>query len=167
MAENLNIDLGGSRCYQDKPENCAKYGRLYTWDVAMSVCPKGWHLPTNEEWGELLSYVESKSGCSNCAGRHLKSKNGWYESGNGLDTYGFSAISVSLAVGGVLASTIAAVPTTGLCITTARAPVPTTSIRTTCSLSVVYKIECIGFGYAQPTLIERSRNERRGDFFVY
>jgi uncharacterized protein (TIGR02145 family) len=53
MAENMNVETTGSWCYENEPENCAKYGRLYTWEAAMRVCPNGWHLPTDEEWKEL------------------------------------------------------------------------------------------------------------------
>jgi uncharacterized protein (TIGR02145 family) len=28
----------------------AAYGNLYDWDTAMSSCPAGWHLPSDEEW---------------------------------------------------------------------------------------------------------------------
>lgn len=31
-----------------------KYGLLYTWNAAMRVCPKGWHLPTTDEFDELI-----------------------------------------------------------------------------------------------------------------
>ncbi len=49
MAKNLNVDVPGSMCYDNKPENCEKYGRLYTWEAAMNACPGGWHLPGKEE----------------------------------------------------------------------------------------------------------------------
>jgi len=92
--------------------NCGKYGRLYDWAMAMNlpsncnstrctplvstkyqgICPSGWHIPSNDEWEELKSYVESENGCRSCAGKHLKSKSDWKDGGNGLDTYGFSAL---------------------------------------------------------------------------
>ena len=57
MAQNLNINVEGSYCYKDKDKdkdvNCEKYGRLYTWEVAKEACPKGWHLPSDEEWREM------------------------------------------------------------------------------------------------------------------
>ena len=46
MAENLNYEAEGSLCYENKPANCAKYGRLYNWETAKKACPKGWHLPS-------------------------------------------------------------------------------------------------------------------------
>jgi uncharacterized protein (TIGR02145 family) len=33
------------------------YGRLYTWEVANKVCPRGWRLPTKSEFEGLLSYA--------------------------------------------------------------------------------------------------------------
>ncbi len=69
MAENLNIQTSaGSWWYNDKPEYGAKYGRLYTWEVAKNVCPVGWHLPSDAEWGKLIEIA----GGSEAAGRLLK-----------------------------------------------------------------------------------------------
>ena len=95
MAENLNYEISNSWCYENKEENCEKYGRLYTWAAAMSAVPNGWHLPTNEEWGILATNV---GGVAN-AGTKLKSKNGW-NSGNGTDDYGFAAFPAGSQVSG-------------------------------------------------------------------
>jgi uncharacterized protein (TIGR02145 family) len=55
MAENLNYDAGESSwCYDNNMENGKKYGRLYTWDAARKAVPKGWHLPSKEEFETLL-----------------------------------------------------------------------------------------------------------------
>jgi uncharacterized protein (TIGR02145 family) len=80
MAENLNYKVEQSYCYDDDEENCEKYGRLYTWAVAMDsagvfspqgigcgagvqcgiktrargICPRGWHLPSVEEGDWLV-----------------------------------------------------------------------------------------------------------------
>lgn len=54
MAENLNYDTIGSYCYNNKAANCTQYGRLYTWEAALNVCPTGWHLPTDLEWQRLI-----------------------------------------------------------------------------------------------------------------
>jgi uncharacterized protein (TIGR02145 family) len=86
MAENLNIQTADSWCYGNSGGNCAKYGRLYTWNAAKSACPDGWHLPTIVEWNALMSAVGSP------AGTKLKSANGWYSGGNGTDNFGFSAL---------------------------------------------------------------------------
>jgi hypothetical protein len=55
MAKNLNIAAEGSICYKNDPANCATYGRLYNWATANTVCPNGWHLPSNDEWNKLDS----------------------------------------------------------------------------------------------------------------
>jgi uncharacterized protein (TIGR02145 family) len=88
MKKNLNVQTAESWCYDNEPANCAKYGRLYTWSVAKSACPSGWHLPSNAEWDAL---VEAAGG-SSVAGSRLKSTSGWYDNGNGTDAYGFSAL---------------------------------------------------------------------------
>jgi uncharacterized protein (TIGR02145 family) len=88
MAENLNYDVEGSKCYDNDPANCAKYGRLYDWETAKKVCPSGWHLPSKGEWGKLFEAV----GGEKVAGKKLKAKSGWREGGNGTDEYGFSAL---------------------------------------------------------------------------
>jgi uncharacterized protein (TIGR02145 family) len=121
MAENLNCNVAGSKCYNNDPANCAKYGRLYNWVTAMNlpplcnstacagrigekhrgICPLGWHLPSNAEWSELLHFVEGSTGTeiideSKTAGKFLKATSGWEyngKSGNGTDKFGFSALS--------------------------------------------------------------------------
>jgi len=86
MAENLNYNANGSKCYDNQESNCQKYGRLYNLSTAKTVCPKSWHLPTKAEWDVLISV----------AGKNLKSSSGWGNSskqpGNGDDIYSFSAL---------------------------------------------------------------------------
>ncbi|MDR2583525.1 MAG: hypothetical protein LBC75_08610 [Fibromonadaceae bacterium] len=57
FAENLNYEADGSKCYENKPANCDKYGRLYSWKTAMKSCPDGWHLPSKAEWEVLMESV--------------------------------------------------------------------------------------------------------------
>jgi len=84
MVQNLNYQTNNSWCYDNNTSNCAKYGRLYTWDAAMSACPSGWRLPTREDWNDLVWVAGG-----NAAGTKLKSKPpNW----NGTDDYGFSAL---------------------------------------------------------------------------
>jgi len=98
MAENLNYEAKeGSMCYDNKPANCQKYGRLYGYGYWDTYCPSGWHLPSNAEWDKLLHYVDGTSGTespynSKTAGKYLKAKSGWNENGNGTDKFGFSAL---------------------------------------------------------------------------
>lgn len=51
MTQNLNHAIPDSWCYDDEPQKCRRYGRLYTWESAQSACSKlGWRLPTDQEW---------------------------------------------------------------------------------------------------------------------
>jgi len=88
MAENLNRETGGSWCYDNKKSNCGKYGRLYDWNTALTVCPAGWRLPDAADWDHLVA----AAGGPGIAGQKLKSKSGWYGGGNGTDTLKFSAL---------------------------------------------------------------------------
>ncbi|MDR2554264.1 MAG: hypothetical protein LBC64_02440 [Fibromonadaceae bacterium] len=127
LKRNLNYvptDTGvatNSRCYEDKSDNCDKYGRLYDWATAMAlpdncnkascasqikpphkgICPAGWHIPTNADWEKLFRYADGSSGTdspykSGIAGKYLKAADGWNDyngvSGNGEDKFGFSAL---------------------------------------------------------------------------
>ena len=75
MAENLNLHMEDSWCYERKIENCKKYGRLYTWKKAMKACPDGWHLPSRAEWREMGSYVGEHS--REKLGNALRTKDDW------------------------------------------------------------------------------------------
>jgi uncharacterized protein (TIGR02145 family) len=99
MAQNLNFKTEtGSWCYDNADSNCVKYGRLYSWDTAMEICPAGWKLPSREDWDELGATVGGKridTGWRDVA-KKLKSTDGWKDyngtSGNGTDDFGFSAL---------------------------------------------------------------------------
>jgi len=90
MAENLNYRTGASWCYKDDNSNCDKYGRLYDGNTATTVCPSGWHLPSREEWNDLVAVA----GGNATAGKALKSTSSYWinRNGNGTDDYGFSAL---------------------------------------------------------------------------
>jgi len=121
MAENLSFNVSGSKCYGEGGQtydsetddystltnnevqaNCNKYGRLYDWATAVGganssstvpsgvqgICPAGWHLPSDAEWETLVTYV----GGSSTAGGKLKLTSGWYNNGNGMNEFGFSAL---------------------------------------------------------------------------
>ncbi|MCQ2121048.1 MAG: hypothetical protein MJY78_04370 [Fibrobacter sp.] len=128
MAQNLNYapdenhvhslgDDAWSGCFNNSADSCAKYGRLYTWEVAMNdancvygntcspsglirgVCPEGWHLPSYGEFETLINYIDPDFGyghtddaISSTAGYYLKATGGWNGGGNGEDTHGFSAL---------------------------------------------------------------------------
>jgi uncharacterized protein (TIGR02145 family) len=111
MAENLNYEAEGSKCYgdslgTDSLGTCAIYGRLYSWENASEACPQGWHLPSREEWDILMSYVQTDNGFSYyplentlsvayMAGKYLKAKGTWESNSSvseGEDKYGFAAL---------------------------------------------------------------------------
>ncbi|MCD4793288.1 MAG: metallophosphoesterase [Bacteroidales bacterium] len=69
MAENLNYECDGSYWYNNDKAYGDIYGRLYTWDAAMTVAPGGWHLPSEAEWLTLIAYL----GGSSVAGGKMKS----------------------------------------------------------------------------------------------
>ena len=122
MAENLNYAYllptesrdSSSFCYNDSPEYCDKYGRLYPWAAAIDsagtfgvagkgcdpttacvlrypvrgLCPEGWHLPNKNEWNVLLEALNG----SNRAGKKLRSTSGWIKGGDGIDAFSFTAL---------------------------------------------------------------------------
>jgi len=122
MAENLNYNVTGSRCYGDydggdSQGNCAKYGRLYDWATAMNIaascndisvascgatvsskhqgiCPPNWHLPSDTDWNVLMKFVNPSCTDNNtCGGAgKLKAASGWSGGFNGTNDYGFSAL---------------------------------------------------------------------------
>ena len=118
QAENLNVDrfrngdeipqvrsaaewaAAGERgepawCYyQNDAENGKIYGKLYNWyavNDARGLAPKGWHIPTDEEWTFLTDYL----GGEEVAGGKMKTTGTTYwESPNEAATNesGFSAL---------------------------------------------------------------------------
>ena len=93
MAENMNMKTEDSRCFKNDEYNCTKFGRLYTWDMAVKICPKGWHLPSEGEWGDLIQFVGDPvyAAGTNNAGTKLKSTTGGW-SNKATDDFGFSAL---------------------------------------------------------------------------
>lgn len=58
--ENYNFNSNGAYCfYKNDPANKIKYGALYNWHAVNTgkLAPKGWHVPTKEEWVELEEYL--------------------------------------------------------------------------------------------------------------
>jgi uncharacterized protein (TIGR02145 family) len=69
MAENLAYKAGsGCWAYGDDINNVTKYGYLYNYEIAKTVCPPGWHLPSDAEWQILITYL----GGEKAAGSKLK-----------------------------------------------------------------------------------------------
>lgn len=86
MAENLNRVTKGSSCYGGLSSNCSEYGRLYTLEGAQEACPAGWRLPLQSD----LSTLVATAGGEEEGGYRLKTKTGWYNSGNGWNDFSFS-----------------------------------------------------------------------------
>lgn len=57
MAENLNYETADSWWYNNSSVNGAIYGRLYKWYAALTACPSGWHLPSDDEWKTLEMFL--------------------------------------------------------------------------------------------------------------
>jgi len=117
MAENLNYNVSGRKCYDNIEDNCNTYGSLYDWATAMKlppicnsndcrseikdkhqgICPDGWHIPSSYEWHILLAAVGDSSAIK------LKTTSGWEKDSDywgdielkvevGTDNYDFSAL---------------------------------------------------------------------------
>ena len=60
MAENMDYEVQGSACPEGDDRKCSKYGRLYTWDMARTVCPEGWHLPDSADFEKLIAECDKR-----------------------------------------------------------------------------------------------------------
>jgi len=89
--------------YENNPDNAAIYGVLYNWSTTVDVrglAPEGWHVPSDEEWMELESFLGMSEsmldypypGRGTDQGKKLKTTSGWNDNGNGTDEFGFSAL---------------------------------------------------------------------------
>lgn len=87
MAQNINFGEASRRCYDHDPENCVKYGALYTWEEAREGCPAGWHLPSKSEWEKLAENLGVVS-----AGQRLKASPDDAIPWDGLNDSGFTAL---------------------------------------------------------------------------
>ena len=77
----------GAWCYYENA-NDKKYGKLYNWYAVndpRGLAPKGYHIPSDEEWKILTDYL------GDAAEGKMKSITGWDEDGNGINTIGFNA----------------------------------------------------------------------------
>jgi uncharacterized protein (TIGR02145 family) len=75
--------------YDNDLDNGLKYGKLYNYHAVndpRGLAPVGYHIPNDREWSELENLLGEE------AGKKLKSKNGWKNSGNCTDLVGFKAL---------------------------------------------------------------------------
>jgi uncharacterized protein (TIGR02145 family) len=86
MSKNLNVGDGGVGIYFNK-DNGEYY---YTWGAAKRIVDNipGWHLPSREEWDELVKTIGNDAS-------NLRAKT-W----EGTDKYGFSAVPAGYWHGG-------------------------------------------------------------------
>ena len=86
-------------CYYDNdPANGEKYGKLYNWYAVndpRGLAPEGWHLPSDSEWTDLVTFL----GGTDLAGSKMKTPLGWEDnspevnySWEGTNESGFSAL---------------------------------------------------------------------------
>ena len=113
MMENLNYEAANSVCQYDSQDSCARYGRRYSWSVAMDsagilsgngkgcgygpecspaypvqgICPHGWHLPSRPEWNTLFAAVENEY----TVAYNLNTIIGWSGDFNGARTCFYSS----------------------------------------------------------------------------
>ena len=101
MAENLRYNAPGSACYDDDPNNCITYGKLYDWNTVMNgaassssnpsrvqgICPKGWHVPSASEWTQLIDQLGGQA----AAGYPLKATTLWTKADGSTNSSGFTA----------------------------------------------------------------------------
>lgn len=52
-------DIGAYCSYENDAANASKYGMLYNWHAVNTgkLAPKGWHIPTTDEWISLEKYL--------------------------------------------------------------------------------------------------------------
>ena len=90
--ENAANNKQPAWCYYDNdPSNGEKYGKLYNWYAvrdSRGLAPKGFHIPTDDEWEILTTFL----GGNDVAGIKMKKKIGWGENYIGTNSSGFSAL---------------------------------------------------------------------------
>ena len=72
-----NLTTGAWCYYENNPLNGTTYGKLYNWYAVndpRGLAPKGYHIPTDEEWSILTDYLGGQS----VANLKMKSTSGWF-----------------------------------------------------------------------------------------
>lgn len=87
-----NANYGAWTWYENDKFYDSIYGKLYNWYAVndkRKICPKGWHLPSAEEWEELAENMGGKES----AAKFLKSEKLWEHPRAEIDnTTGFDAL---------------------------------------------------------------------------
>ena len=62
MTENVKfLPSSGAWAYNDSLQYVETYGYLYDWNTAQQVCPKGWRVPSVDEFGILFESLGGDS----------------------------------------------------------------------------------------------------------
>ena len=104
MKENLRVthyvdgtEISPIYAPNNDANNVVDYGYLYPWSAVMfnlpssnanpsgvqGICPTGWHVPSADEWGELINYCSQSYKCnvfSESVAKALSSQTGWSNS---------------------------------------------------------------------------------------
>ena len=86
-----NLKTGAWCYYENETAKGTTYGKLYNWfavNDARGLAPKGYHIPSDEEWTILTNYL----GGENIAGTKMKSTSGWANNGNGTNSSAFAGL---------------------------------------------------------------------------
>ncbi len=76
----------GSTVSSKEYENYLKYGVLYNHAAALTVCPEGWQLPSNEQCDTLINFLGTDPGYQ------MKSQEDWSDEGFGSNSSRFNAL---------------------------------------------------------------------------
>ena len=74
--------------YNNDHANGVKYGKLYNWHAVSDprgLAPKGWHIPSDQEWTVLTDYL----GGTGKAGSEMKSKEGCPFVASGINLFDY------------------------------------------------------------------------------
>jgi len=75
--------------YDGNESNVATYGKLYSWysiTDSRNICPSGWHVATNADWGTLIDYLIANGynfdgkKAENNIGKAMAAKTNWVSS---------------------------------------------------------------------------------------
>lgn len=58
FAENLKFNTANSWCYKNLDLSCESFGRMYTWEDALTACPEGWTLPNDDDFKSLITFYQ-------------------------------------------------------------------------------------------------------------
>lgn len=105
LMENMQFQVSRKNtwCYNNDERNCEVFGRLYSFYDAQYACPLGWHLPTIEEWNELLGrfsepFEDDGEVCYKYSGSYLKDSSSWNGRDKGNDSIPFYALPAGVRI---------------------------------------------------------------------